>query len=664
MIEAIRKHLQESNWWFTVIIIGLLVGCVANKAPLSMETAAQSPDRKVRIVLVGDSTVTDKAGWGLGFKQFLNDQAECINLAASGRSSRSYINEGRWAKALELKGDYYLLQFGHNDEPGKGDRSTDPNTTYRQFMARYVDDAHAIGAKPIFVTSLTRRQFDKSGSGKINSSLTTYVEVVKSLATEKKVPLVDLHARSIELCEKMGYEKCCEFSPKKDDGRFDDTHLNAKGSVIFARLVVEELVRAVPGLKPFFRSEPGTDFINKPVGVFDVRQFDARGDGKTLDTEAIQQALDECGKAGGGIVHLPPGTYLSKPIFLRSNTTLQLDEGAILQATDEPNDFTDPEYGLLGFVNGNTLTNVAIAGKGRIDGAGARWWGPAEEAKRAGNPEPRRRPRMVLFNDCVGLRIQGVTLTNSPSFHLVPRDCEDVDINSVTILAPEDSPNTDAIDPSASRHVRISNCVIDVGDDNIAIKSGHVDTAHPNAACEDITVTDCTFLHGHGMSIGSETIGGVRNLTVRRCTFENTDSGIRIKSARGRGGLVENVTYSDITMKNVKIPINITAYYPRIPKEDLAQPVTPQTPVYRNIRITNVTATSPRSAGVIVGLPECEVSDVVLENVNISAPRGLTIRNAREIKLKNVKIQTQQGEPFILENAEVEGIETTNSKLR
>ncbi len=162
------------------------------------------------------------------------------------------------------------------------------------------------------------------------------------------------------------------------------------------------------------------------------------------------------------------------------------------------------------------------------------------------------------------------------------------------------------------------------------------------------------------MSIGSETLGGVRGLTVQRCTFENTESGIRIKSARGKGGLVENITCSDITMKNVKTPINISAYYPKIPKEDSAQPVTPLTPIYRNIHITNLTATSPRSAGLIVGLPECEVSDVVLENVRVSAPEGLTIRNAKAIKLNNVKVETQRGQPFILENAEVEGLEQTN----
>lgn len=655
MAKVIRKYLRGSSYWFTVIIIGLTM----NISPVFAETAAQPSDRKLRIVLVGDSTVTDTSGWGLGFKQFVKDHAECINVAANGRSSRSYIGEGRWTKALDLKGDYYLIQFGHNDQPGKGDRSTDPNTTYRQFITRYVDDVRAIDAEAVLVTSLTRRKFDESG--KIKSSLIPYVEVVKSIAAEKKVPLIDLHAGSIELCEKMGPEKCCEFSPEKDDGRFDTTHLNAEGSVVFGRLVVEGLVEAVPELKPYFRSEPDADVIKKSARIFNVCEFGAMGDGKTLDTAAIQLALDRCGRAGGGIVRIPAGTYLSKPVFLRSNTTLQLDEGAVLQATDEPNDFTDSERGLVGFVNGNTLTNVAVTGKGRIDGAGVRWWGPAEEAKRARQPEPRRRPRMVVFNSCVGLRVQGVTLTNSPSFHLIYRDCEDVDIEGLTILAPEDSPNTDAIDLSASRHVRISNCYIDVGDDNIAIKSGHMDSAHPNAACEDITITDCTFAHGHGVSIGSETFGGVRSLTVKRCTFENTESGIRIKSYRGRGGLVQDITYSDITMKNVNVPVSISCYYPKIPGEDSSQLVTLETPIYRNIRIENVTATSPRSAGVIVGLPEAEVSDVVLKNICISAPRGLVIRNAKKIKLKDVKIETQQGEPFILDNAEVEGMETADS---
>ncbi|MFO1476473.1 MAG: rhamnogalacturonan acetylesterase [Verrucomicrobiota bacterium] len=213
--------------------------------------AAAAAGHKIRIVLVGDSTVTDTNGWGAGFKSLLSDRAECLNVAANGRSSRSYIREGRWTNALALKGDYYLIQFGHNDEPGKGDRSTDPQTTYREFMMRYVDDCRAIGATPVLVTSLVRRQFGPDG--KIHSSLVPYVEVVKSIAAEKQVPLVDLHARSLELCEKLGKEQCLVFSPMKLTNQVDNTHLNAAGSPVFARLVAEELVSAVPALAPCFK---------------------------------------------------------------------------------------------------------------------------------------------------------------------------------------------------------------------------------------------------------------------------------------------------------------------------------------------------------------------------------------------------------------------------
>lgn len=620
----------------------ILTGCAVQKT-------AVLPDRTIRIVLVGDSTVTDKAGWGEGFKRFLTDRAECINTAAGGRSSKSFIRENRWAGALDLKGDYYLIQFGHNDEPNKGDRSTDPDTTYREFMTRYVDDARAIGATPVLVTSLTRRQWDKSGNGKINSSLVPYVNAIKAIAKEKNVLLVDLHASSIELCEKLGREKCIELSPVKEGSQIDGTHLNSKGSVVFARLVIEDLVRAAPELKPCFRDEPAAKTAVQKT--FDVRQFGAKGDGVTVDTRAIQKAIDECGKAGGNIVRLTAGTYLSKPIFLQSNTTLHLDEGATLKATDEPADFTDPQRpgNVIAFINGQDLTNIAITGKGTIDGSGHRWWGPAREAKLAKQPEARRRPRMVVLNNCVNLKVQDVTLTNSPSFHLVPRDCENVDIDSVRFIAPDESPNTDAIDPSTSRYVRITNCHIDVGDDNVAIKSGRHDSVHPNAACEHITVTDCKFFHGHGMSIGSETVGGVRNLKVERISFDQTESGVRIKSDRSRGGLAENLSYSDLTMNNVNAPINITMYYPKIPPEDTPAPADSRTPVYRNIRITNLTATSSKNAGFIVGLPESPITDIVLENVHITAPKGLTIRNAN-VTLKNVKIEVQEGPPFILQN--------------
>ena len=411
-----------------------------------------------------------------------------------------------------------------------------------------------------------------------------------------------------------------------------------------------------------------SDLTDTSPGIFDVRQYGAAGDGKTFDTEAIQKAINECGDAGGGIVLLTEGTYLSKPINLKSNATLQLNEGAILKATTNhadlmktPGDWLTAKGSgdFVPFIGGKDLINITITGKGTIDGSGQVWWGPAEEARQKKSGYTLPRPNLIILTRCKNVKITGVTIQNAPKFHLVPTDCEDVVIDGVTFNAPERAPNTDAVDPSVSRRILITRCVIDVGDDNVAIKSGRKMDGR-EYACEDITVTDCVIRHGHGVSIGSETVGGVRGLTVQRCTFEDTDNGIRIKSYRGRGGLVENITCSDITMKNVKVPISISGYYPKIPTEDAAQPITPETPIYRNIRITNLTATSPRSAGFIVGLPEAYVSDVVLENVHITAPEGLLVRNAKGVKLKDVKIETQQGPPLIMENAEVVGGDITN----
>jgi len=263
----------------------------------------------------------------------------------------------------------------------------------------------------------------------------------------------------------------------------------------------------------------------------------------------------------------------------------------------------------------------------------------------------------VVLQKCLNLRVTGLTFQNSPSFHLVPVDCEDVIVEDVTIRAPADSPNTDATDPSACRHIVYRHCTFDVGDDNIAIKSGHVDEAHPGAAVDDFLVENCTFLAGHGMSIGSETTGGVHHLTVRDCTFDGTTSGIRIKSDRTRGGLVDSCTYSNLTMKNVKIPIHLTSYYPKIPATDSAQPVTDRTPLYRNLKIVNLTADSPQSVGFVVGLPESCISNVVFENVHITAPKGLTVRNARAIAFTNSEFKVTSGKPLIVEtNAEAEDI--------
>jgi polygalacturonase len=404
-----------------------------------------------------------------------------------------------------------------------------------------------------------------------------------------------------------------------------------------------------------------------------VRDFGATGNGKTLDTKAIQKALDACGEAGGGTVLFPAGTYLSQPLTLRNKTAVQLEADATLLADTNQNEYlkvpgdwlkAKSSGDFIPFIEGKKLTDITFTGEGTIDGHGAAWWGEAEKAREIKPGYTLPRPNLIVLERCRNVRLENLTLENSPKFHFVPADCENVVVSNVTILAPEHAANTDAIDPSG-RHILITKCKLDVGDDDVAIKAGKKIPGHEFES-EDITVTDCTIRHGHGISIGSETLGGVRNVTVRNCTFENTENGLRIKSQRGKGGLVENIRYSDITMTNVNPAITLTSYYMNnsagdtqqqsAPQENVAELVNSKTPVFRDIYISNLTATCQKGAGVITGLPESEISNVVLENVRISAVKGLAIKNAKDIQFKNVQVTTKEGPPFILENAQVEGL--------
>ena len=412
------------------------------------------------------------------------------------------------------------------------------------------------------------------------------------------------------------------------------------------------------------------------AATFNVRDFGATGDGKTFDTAAIQKALDAC-KTSGGMVEFPTGNYLSQPLTIYSKTIFKIDAGATLQASTNqmdfmktPGDWLKAKSGgdFIPFIGGKDLTDVTFTGGGVIDGGGAAWWGEAEKARQIKSGYTLPRPNLIVIERSKNLRMENITLQNSPKFHFVPTDCEDVIITNVTILAPEHAANTDAIDPSG-RRMLITKCIIDVGDDNVAIKAGKKIPGH-DFESEDITVTDCTFLHGHGMSIGSETAGGVRNVTMKNCTFENTENGIRIKSQRGKGGIVENIFCDGITMSNVNPAITLTCYYANNSSGDTNQPavadeatkVSEKIPTYRNIRISNLTATCPKAAGTIVGLPESCISNVVLENVKISAAKSFEIRNAKGVQLKNVTVTVPKGEPFKLENAEVSGLPAPAAK--
>lgn len=383
------------------------------------------------------------------------------------------------------------------------------------------------------------------------------------------------------------------------------------------------------------------------------RDFGAKADGTTKDTAAIQKAIDACAAKGGGTVRLTAGTYLSAPIVLESNITLQLDKGATLLGSPDHADYPAiTEFrlpGLQPLVSATNAQNVAITGEGTIDGNGESWWREARSVQNAGVMGVHPRPRLVVFDHCKHVRIEGVTLQNSPMWQLVPYDSDDVVIHNIHVLAPQHSPNTDAVDPFSSSNVRIDHLYADTGDDDIAIKSGAANSPGGDAPARNISISDCTFLHGHGLSIGSELAGGARNVLAERIHFNGTDNGIRVKANRDRGNDVSNLVFRDIDMTDVKNPLVISEYYPRILPTDgsvAPAPLTRLTPHFHNIVLQNITATGAQMAGAIVGLPEAPITGIVLTNVNLNGEKGLAIGYAT-VMGQNLKVEAAQGDAII-----------------
>jgi polygalacturonase len=372
----------------------------------------------------------------------------------------------------------------------------------------------------------------------------------------------------------------------------------------------------------------------------DPRAFGAKADGTTKDTKAIQAAIDACAEKGGGIVQLAGGTFLTAPIVLKSEITMRIEAGATMLGSPDKEDYPErTEFrapGRQSLIRAENAANLAIEGGGTIDGNGAAWWTRAQQVKNTKAAELFIRPRLVVFDHCRHILLEGVTFQNSPMWHIVPYYSQDVTIRNVKIKAPGDSPNTDGIDPFSSSQVVIDHVLVDVGDDNIAIKSGQPGSPGPDDPSSGIIITDSTFLHGHGLSIGSELAGGVHDVKAERIQFKGTAAGVRIKSNRDRGNNVGNLEYSDLKMQDVGRAILITEYYPKIPRDDNARPVTRLTPHFHDISISNLNASGGNSAGALAGLPESPLTGIRLKNVHIAAVTGLEISNARVLGEKLV----------------------------
>lgn len=413
----------------------------------------------------------------------------------------------------------------------------------------------------------------------------------------------------------------------------------------------------------------------------DMKQAGAVTDGTTVNTRLINSTIERLAGEGGGTLFFPAGRYLTGPIRLKSNITLELEAGATLLFSTNFDDylpFVEVRHegvmmkSFCPLIYATDAENITIKGEGTLDGQGKAWWDEffkvlidlRDNGKRDVNKYQslfekendvkkiasetnedwhgtldRRffRPPFIQPIRCKNVRIEGVKIINSPFWTVNPEFCDNVTVDGVTIHN-VDSPNTDGINPESCRNVHISNCHISVGDDCITIKSGRdLQARNIGAACENITVTNCTMLSGHGgVVIGSEMSGGVRRVTITNCVFEGTDRGIRLKSTRGRGGIVEDIRISNIVMKDIKKEaLTFNLKYSRVPQE----PKSERTPVFRNIHISGVTVVDVNVPIQIVGLEEAPISDIVLRDIQIkNGKQPNEFKDCENILMENVVV--------------------------
>lgn len=417
----------------------------------------------------------------------------------------------------------------------------------------------------------------------------------------------------------------------------------------------------------------------------DMKQAGAKTDGKSVNTQLINATITRLSEAGGGTLFFPSGTYLTGAIRMKSNITLELEAGATLLFSTDFDDFLPfvevRHEGVMmksfsPLIYAVDAENITIKGEGTLDGQGKAWWDEffkvlvdlrdngvrdvnkyqpmwdkvndmsaikAETNEDWHDTANRRffRPPFIQPIRCKNVRIEGVKIQNSPFWTVNPEFCDNVTVKGVTIHNLP-SPNTDGINPESCSNVHISDCHISVGDDCITIKSGRDLQARKLAKpCENITITNCTMLSGHGgVVIGSEMSGSVRKVTISNCVFDGTDRGIRLKSTRGRGGIVEDVRISNIVMSNIeKEALIFNLKYSKMPQE----PKSDRTPVFRNIHVSGVTVVGVQTPINIVGLEEAPVSDIVLRDIHIKdAKQPCVFQDCRNIKMDDVVVNGKE----------------------
>lgn len=714
---------------------------------MAVVLAAFKPPEHTRIFMIGDSTMADKPlndnperGWGQLFPRFFSDEVSIRNYAVNGRSTKSFIREGRWDSVMKQlrKDDWVIIQFGHNDEKTEDtSRYAAPHTTYRDNLARFIKDARSKGAHPILVTPVMRRKFDEKG--KLADTHGEYPDVVRALAREMDVPLVDLHSSSRTLIEQEGVEGSKKLflwiAPGHYQaamaGKKDDTHFSEYGASSVAALVCREIQEKKIGLAAYLKpsAHPGKMAYELPgiyrpdfkKDTFDIRRYGAVADGLTLNTKAINSAIANCSKGGGGVVLIPEGLWLTGPILFQNNVELHTLKGALVLFTPDHLQYPLVQSSFEGVIaarcqspiTAENLENIAITGKGIFHGSGDTWrpqqkakmtdseWknkvasgGVLNESKTTWYSSPGAlkgsltnnigklasglalkdfeeirdylRPNMLRIANCRNVLIEGVTFENSPAWTMHMMVSRHITIKNVTVKNPWYGQNTDALDLESCANVLVDGCSFDTGDDGICIKSGRDEEGRKRGLpTENVIAVNTTVYHAHGgFVIGSEMSGGARNLYISNCTFIGTDIGLRFKTVRGRGGVVEKIYASDIQMKDIagdaisfdmyyaaKDPVPLAGEKREMPAVEIL-PVTEATPVFRDFHISNIVCHGAARAVFIRGIPEMNVTNITLENMVIRSRKGIECIEGRDILFKNVHVEPADTDPVVtIQNA-------------
>ena len=469
----------------------------------------------------------------------------------------------------------------------------------------------------------------------------------------------------------------------------------------FAQLNLEQVYEGIEFDMPKVKETSFPDFSKS------ITEYSAVGDGMTKNSAAFKAAIEEVNAKGGGKVIVPRGVWMTGPITLLSNVNLHLEDGSLIIFSKDKDDYPLVDTSFEGLntircqspINAYQVENIAITGKGTIDGSGEAWrsvkkgkmtedqwkklvksggivegsnWYPSQsfldgfKASSSFNvPETKDRaalekmkdflrPVMVSIRESKRVLLDGPTFQNSPAWNIHPLMSEDVIIRNLNVRNPWFSQNGDGLDLESCKNALIYNNTFDVGDDAICIKSGKDKDGRDRAIpTENVVIKNNIVYHGHGgVTVGSEMSSGVRNMHVSACTFIGTDIGLRFKSTRGRGGVVENIWISDINMINIPTEaIGFNMFYtgnsPVIEEDQSADdearqenlvPVTEETPVFRNIFMKNITVTNSEISASFMGLPEMKLENVVLEDAILQAKKGITAIDADGLKLINVKV--------------------------